>query len=89
MWLLKILSILIVVANGYGYNILFMGPFPAPSHWMWLEHFQIDLLERGHHVTSLNNHPTKHPHPNLTEIIIDPKFDIPYYRELIFRMFVK
>ncbi|TMW54432.1 hypothetical protein DOY81_000424 [Sarcophaga bullata] len=71
-----------------GYNILFMGPFPAPSHWMWLEHFQRDLLRRGHHVTSVNNHPTKYPHPNLTEIIIDPKFDIPYYfpKENIFKM---
>ncbi|XP_023165177.2 UDP-glucuronosyltransferase 2B13 isoform X2 [Drosophila hydei] len=59
------------------YRILFMGPFPAPSHWMWLEHFQRDLLERGHHVTSLNNHPTKKPHENLTEIILNPSFDIP------------
>ncbi|XP_037960919.1 UDP-glycosyltransferase UGT5-like [Teleopsis dalmanni] len=71
-----------------GYNILFMGPFPAPSHWMWLEHFQRDLLKRGHHVTSVNNHPTKHPHANLTELILDPKFDIPYYlpKENIFKM---
>ncbi|KAL9924641.1 UDP-glycosyltransferase family 301 member D1 isoform 2-T2 [Glossina fuscipes fuscipes] len=62
-----------------GFNVLFMGPFPAPSHWLWLEHFQKDLLKRGHHVTSVNNFPAKQPHPNLTEIIIDPKFDIPYY----------
>jgi len=58
-------------------RILFMGPFPAPSHWMWLEHFQRDLLQRGHHVTSVNNHPTKTPHENLTEIILNPAFDIP------------
>ncbi|KAI8130126.1 hypothetical protein FF38_01733 [Lucilia cuprina] len=71
-----------------GYNILFMGPFPAPSHWMWLEHFQKDLLKRGHHITSVNNHPTKTPHPNLTEIIIEPKFDIPKHfpKENIFKM---
>ena len=72
-----------------GYNILFMGPFPAPSHWMWLEHFQRDLLRRGHHVTSVNNHPTKYPHPNLTEIIIDPKFDIPFYCKSINQSFTQ
>lgn len=66
----------------FSYNILFMGPFPAPSHWLWLEHFLRDLLQRGHHVTAVCNHPTTHPHPNLTEIIIDPKFDIPYYCKL-------
>ncbi|BFF96300.1 UDP-glucuronosyltransferase 2B20 [Drosophila madeirensis] len=62
---------------GETYRILFMGPFPAPSHWLWLEHFQRDLLRQGHHVTSVNNHPTKQPHENLTEIIISPSFDIP------------
>lgn len=61
------------------YRILFMSPFPAPSHWMWLEHFQNDLLRRGHHVTSLTNYPAKEKHSNLTEIIIHPKYDIPYY----------
>lgn len=66
---------------GAGSRILFMGPFPAPSHWLWLEHFQNDLLRQGHHVTSVNNHPTKHPHENLTEIIISPSFDIPKHCE--------
>ncbi|XP_017132690.1 UDP-glucosyltransferase 2 [Drosophila elegans] len=73
---------------GSGYRILFMGPFPAPSHWLWLEHFQKDLLRQGHHVTSVNNHPTKQPHENLTEIIISPSFDIPKHfpKENIFTM---
>eukprot|EP00099_Drosophila_melanogaster_P005248 NP_001246079.1 uncharacterized protein Dmel_CG10178, isoform B [Drosophila melanogaster] len=73
---------------GAGSRILFMGPFPAPSHWLWLEHFQNDLLRQGHHVTSVNNHPTKHPHENLTEIIISPSFDIPKHfpKENIFSM---
>lgn len=60
-------------------RILFMSPFPAPSHWMWLKHFQNDLLERGHHVTSITNYRAKEKHSNLTEIIIEPKYDIPYY----------
>ncbi|XP_075152982.1 UDP-glycosyltransferase family 301 member D1 [Haematobia irritans] len=78
-WILKFCAILGITSGANGYNILFMGPFPAPSHWMWLEHFQRDLLERGHHITTVNNHPTKYPHTNLTEIIIDPMFDIPKY----------
>ncbi|XP_001988523.2 UDP-glycosyltransferase UGT5 [Drosophila grimshawi] len=76
----SLLWLFLLVINGLGgnaYRILFMGPFPAPSHWMWLEHFQRDLLKRGHEVTSINNHPTKTPHENLTEIILNPTFDIP------------
>ena len=68
--------------SSHAYRILFMGPFPAPSHWMWLENFQNDLLHRGHQLTSINNHPAKHVHTNLTEIIIDPKFDIPFHCKL-------
>ncbi|KAH8295862.1 hypothetical protein KR018_004803 [Drosophila ironensis] len=76
-WVLFFLIGLSGLQLGSGYRILFMGPFPAPSHWLWLEHFQRDLLRQGHHVTSVNNHPTKQPHENLTEIIINPSFDIP------------
>ncbi|XP_017482511.1 PREDICTED: UDP-glucuronosyltransferase 2B4-like isoform X2 [Rhagoletis zephyria] len=70
------------------YNILFMCPFPAPSHWMWMEHFSSELLRRGHNVTTLTNHPVKQPHPNLTQIIIEPHFNITYYyrKEDIFKM---
>lgn len=80
-----LLAICLLASMGLGaadaYRILFMGPFPAPSHWLWLEHFQRDLLQRGHHVTSVNNHPTKMPHENLTEIILSPSFDIPKHCE--------
>lgn len=65
------------------YRILFMGPFPAPSHWMWLEHFQNDLLGHGHHVTSITNYPAKQKHPNLTEIIINPRYDVPKYCKIL------
>lgn len=81
----SLLAICLLATAGLGaadaYRILFMGPFPAPSHWLWLEHFQRDLLQRGHHVTSVNNHPTKTPHENLTEIILSPSFDIPKHCE--------
>ncbi|XP_017837392.1 UDP-glucuronosyltransferase 2B31 [Drosophila busckii] len=69
-------------------RILFMGVFPCPSHWLWLEHFQRDLLRRGHEVTSVTNVPTKTPHANLTEIILNPAFDIPKHfpKNIIFDM---
>ncbi|XP_017482517.1 PREDICTED: UDP-glucuronosyltransferase 2B13-like [Rhagoletis zephyria] len=87
-WLLFCVAALLMPLNSAAFNILFMGPFPAPSHWMWLEHFLRDLLERGHHVTAVTNHRSKYPHENLTEIIIEPKFDIPYYfpKDNIFKM---
>ncbi|XP_030383885.1 UDP-glucuronosyltransferase 2C1 [Scaptodrosophila lebanonensis] len=78
-FLLLALALLMSGGLSEAARILFMGPFPAPSHWMWLEHFQRDLLRRGHQVTSVNNHPTKKPHENLTEIIINPSFDIPFH----------
>lgn len=76
-----ILVCLSVASSAFGYNILFMGPFPAPSHWMWLESFVDGLLERGHHVTVVSNHKRKVPHENCTELIIDPPYDIPKYCE--------
>lgn len=59
-----------------GYRILFLAPFPVGSHWMWLNHFVKELLHRGHHVTALTNFPTKDPHQNYTEMIIDPPFHL-------------
>lgn len=61
---------------------------PAPSHWLWVEHFARKLVDRGHHLTVIGNHPTKHPHPNYTEILIDPPFDIPQHfpKDAIFEM---
>lgn len=70
------------------YNILFMGPFPAPSHWMWLEHFVNGLIERGHQITTITNHPSKRPSANLTEIVLNPQFDIPkrFPKSALFKM---
>ncbi|XP_067626225.1 UDP-glucosyltransferase 2-like [Eurosta solidaginis] len=87
-YLFILMTPLLLPLNCSSYRILFMGPFPAPSHWMWLEHFVHDLLRRGHQVTTLTNQPAKQTHPNLTEIIIDPKLDIAAHRprENIFKM---
>lgn len=32
-------------------KILYLVPFPAPSHWFWLKNFSEELLKRGHHVS--------------------------------------
>lgn len=63
-------------------KILFLVPFPAPSHWLWIEHFVKELLSRGHEVTAITNFPAKEAHRNYTEILIDPPYDIPYYCKL-------
>ncbi|XP_049301320.1 uncharacterized protein LOC125774984 [Anopheles funestus] len=60
-------------------KILFLVPFPAPSHWLWIEHFVKELLSRGHEVTAITNFAMKDPHRNYTEVLIDPPYDIPYY----------
>ncbi|XP_053692178.1 UDP-glycosyltransferase UGT5-like [Sabethes cyaneus] len=60
-------------------KILVLVPFPAHSHWLWLEHFVLELLDRGHQVTAVTNFAATEPHPNYTEVVIDPPFDIPYY----------
>ncbi|XP_062551811.1 UDP-glycosyltransferase UGT5-like [Armigeres subalbatus] len=60
-------------------KILVLVPFPAPSHWLWLNHFVQELLERGHQLTAVTNFPAKSAHPNYTEILIDPPYDIPHY----------
>ncbi|XP_011210092.2 UDP-glucosyltransferase 2 [Bactrocera dorsalis] len=87
-WFVLLLTAVSMPLTCTSYRILFMGPFPAPSHWMWMEHFLKDLLQRGHQVTTLTNHPAKQAHPNLTEIIIDPKLNIAEHRprENIFKM---
>ena len=58
------------------YRILFLAPFPVPSHWLWLDHFVREMLDRGHQVTALTNFATKTPHANYTELIIDPPYDL-------------
>ncbi|XP_055917568.1 UDP-glucosyltransferase 2 [Eupeodes corollae] len=80
--------LLVLTQFSSAYKILFMGPFPAPSHWLWLEHFVNELVSRGHQVTTITNFPSKQPNENLTEIILNPKFDIPKYypKSSIFNM---
>ncbi|XP_058448414.1 UDP-glycosyltransferase UGT5-like [Malaya genurostris] len=60
-------------------KILVLVPFPAPSHWLWLQHFVHELLDREHEVTAITNFAATEQHANYTEILIDPPYDIPYY----------
>lgn len=53
---MKTLALLLVCAvcliqSSQCYRILFLAPFPAPSHWMWLRHFSQELIRRGHEVS--------------------------------------
>uniref|UniRef100_A0A1B0CBS4 Udp-glucoronosyl and udp-glucosyl transferase n=1 Tax=Lutzomyia longipalpis TaxID=7200 RepID=A0A1B0CBS4_LUTLO len=60
-------------------RILFMAPFPVPSHWFWLNSIVEGLLDKGHEVTAITNFRAKQPHVNYTEIILDPPFDLLKY----------
>lgn len=63
-----------------GYNILFLTPFNAKSHWILMESIIEALLDRQHHVTTITNFPWNHPKPaNYTEILIDPPLDFESY----------
>lgn len=80
-FLLLLRPVILLFLSGFlascsAYRILFLAPFPVPSHWMWLEHFVQEMLHRGHQVTALTNFVTKSPHANYTELIIDPPYDL-------------
>lgn len=58
------------------YNILFLSPFNAKSHWLFLENFVQALLKRQHEVTCITSNTLSGTHPsNYTEILIDPALD--------------
>lgn len=66
---------LISIANGY--KILFVVPFPGTSHWMGLQNFAKELMNRGHEVTAIVNNPINNfKSPKYNEILIDPPFNL-------------
>lgn len=82
----RILLVLILAATAIsctnGANILFLVPSPSPSHWLLLQHFIKELVNRGHIVTavacrSIDNLSS----PNYTKILIDPPLDMDKYCE--------
>lgn len=68
--------LLLVIPAITSYRILYLVPFPAPSHWFWLKHFSDEFLRRGHEVTVVTNYRRPESHANLTEIIIEPPCNI-------------
>ncbi|KAJ6643292.1 UDP-glycosyltransferase UGT5 [Pseudolycoriella hygida] len=58
------------------YKILFLVPFNAKSHWLFLENFVQVLLDRHHEVTCVTSISLTGTHPaNYTEILIEPALD--------------
>uniref|UniRef100_A0A2M3ZEA6 Putative udp-glucuronosyltransferase 1-1 n=1 Tax=Anopheles braziliensis TaxID=58242 RepID=A0A2M3ZEA6_9DIPT len=71
------LAVLAVVALSDGYKILFLAPFPGPSHWLMMKHFIRELADRGHEVTCITAFKYGEPAPpNYTEVLIDPPYPI-------------
>lgn len=60
-----------------GSQILFLAPFTAKSHWLYLQSFVKALLKRGHHVTCITSNPFEDQNKiNYTEILIDPPLNM-------------
>ncbi|XP_050101203.1 UDP-glucosyltransferase 2-like [Anopheles aquasalis] len=71
------LALLAVLALSDGYKILFLAPFPGPSHWLMMKHFIRELADRGHEVTCITAFQYGEPAPpNYTEVLIDPPYPI-------------
>lgn len=44
-----------IISMVNGANILFLVPSPSPSHWILLQIFVKELIQRGHSVTAVTN----------------------------------
>lgn len=54
-----------------------MVPFASTSHWILLQNYVKELVNRGHAVTAIVNQPiTNFTMSNYTEVLIDPPFDL-------------
>lgn len=58
------------------HNILFLVPFPGPSHYIFIGNFIKELIARGHDVTSITNFKLSENSTKYNEILIDPKYDL-------------
>lgn len=68
-----------------GSNILFLAPFTAKSHWLYLQSFVKALLEHGHHITCITSNPFDDQNQiNYTEILIDPPLNMETIRKIDF-----
>lgn len=63
-------------------RILFLAPFHAKSHWLFLQSFVRALLDRGHYVTCITSTPFDGPNKTrYTEVLIDPPLDMETLRK--------
>uniref|UniRef100_A0A182PLT1 Peptidase S1 domain-containing protein n=1 Tax=Anopheles epiroticus TaxID=199890 RepID=A0A182PLT1_9DIPT len=79
MWLRIVFTGWLVVFGGFaasadGYKILFLVPFPGPSHWLMLKHVIRELTDRQHEVTCITTFPYGEPLSNYEEVLIDPPY---------------
>uniref|UniRef100_A0A182W6E0 Uncharacterized protein n=1 Tax=Anopheles minimus TaxID=112268 RepID=A0A182W6E0_9DIPT len=65
-----------VLSSADGYKILFLVPFPGPSHWLMLKHFIRELTERQHQVTCITSFTFGEKLQDYDEILIDPPYPI-------------
>lgn len=62
--------------NASAYNILFLLPFPGPSHYVFIGNFVKELIARGHDVTAITNFKLNENSTKYNEILIDPQYDM-------------
>lgn len=74
--------------NILAYNILFLVPFPGPSHYIFIGNFVKELIARGHDVTSITNFKLTENSTKYKEILIDPPYDLtPHGNEMEMKVF--
>lgn len=74
---LLLLLVFFLAGQVHSYKILFLVPFPGPSHWLMLKHFIRELtMERGHEVTCITSFKFGEPLDRYEEVLIDPAYPI-------------
>lgn len=72
---MSLVAVALSVVNGA--KILVLIPSPSPSHFILLQHFIKELVNRGHNVTAVVNRSIDNfASVNYTEILIDPPLDM-------------
>lgn len=72
----KLFILFVLQQNAVAYNILFLVPFPGPSHYIFIGNFIKELIARGHDVTSITNFKLSENSTKYKEILIDPRYDL-------------
>lgn len=70
------LLLFFLVGQVQSYKILFLVPFPGPSHWLMLKHFIRELTVRGHEVTCITSIKFGEPLSRYQEVLIEPAYPI-------------